>query len=35
MAVKDLIDSEPAKKAKPGAKAAGEVSKPRPGDRPT
>lgn len=35
MAVKDLLDSEPAKEARPGAKTAGALPKPRPGDKPT
>ncbi len=35
MAVKDLLDSEPAQKARPGAKAAGALPKLRPGDKPT
>ena len=35
MALKDLLDSEPAQKTKPGAKAAEALPKPHPNDRVT
>ncbi len=35
MSVKDLLDSEPARKAKPGAKEAGKLPKRRQGGKTT
>lgn len=35
MTVKDLLDSEPARKAKPGAKDTGTLPKPHPGSNVT
>lgn len=35
MAIKDMLDSDPAKKARPGAAAANAQQEPRQGDKPT